>query len=41
MEKEKCKFCDKVIEGYTKKQIEFLMRQHIMAKHPEKIKIKS
>ena len=34
MEKLKCKVkgCDKVVEGYTKKHVEFLMAQH-MLKH--------
>lgn len=27
------KDCNKVIEGYTIKQVEYLMRQHILAKH--------
>ena len=39
IEKE-CKYCDKKIEGYTEKQVEHLMRQHVMAKHPDKIKFK-
>ncbi len=41
MEKKKCKFCDKVIEGYKKSQVDYLMNQHIIAKHVEKIRIKS
>lgn len=40
MEKQECKFCDKVIEGYTKKQIDYLMNQHILSKHKDKIEIK-
>jgi len=32
MEKQKCKRCEKVIEGYTKKHVETLMAQH-MIKH--------
>lgn len=39
MEKKKCKFCDKIIEGYTKKQVEYLIKQHILAKHKDKIEV--
>lgn len=39
MEKISCKYCDKVIEGYTEKQINYLLKQHILAKHKDKIKI--
>lgn len=39
MEKQKCKYCDKIIEGYTSKQIEYLMNQHILSKHNNKFKI--
>ena len=34
----KCDYCDKVIEGYTEKQVDYLLMQHIFGKHPEKIK---
>jgi len=34
-----CQFCNKKIEGFTEKQLEYLLKQHILAKHPEKIKI--
>jgi len=30
MEKLKCKYCDKVIEGYNKNHVEFLMKQHML-----------
>ena len=40
MEKITCKFCGKEIEGYTKKQVEYMLKQHILSKHPEKINIK-
>lgn len=39
MEKIKCNYCEKEIEGYTKKQVEYMLKQHILSKHPEKIKI--
>ncbi len=39
MEKKKCPFCDKEIEGYTKKQVDYLLKQHILSKHPDKMKI--
>lgn len=38
MEKLKCKHCDKIIEGYTKKQVDYLMKQHLLSKHQEKLK---
>lgn len=37
MESKKCPYCDKVVEGFTEKHVNSLLRQHIMAKHPEKI----
>ncbi len=37
MEKIKCKYCDKVIEGYTNKQIEYLLKQHTLSKYPDRI----
>lgn len=40
MESVECKYCKKVIEGYSKKQIEYLMTQHLLSKHKDKIKIK-
>jgi len=40
MEEIKCKHCDKVIEGFTKKQVEYLLKQHTLSKHPEMITIK-
>jgi hypothetical protein len=36
MEKLKCLYCEKVIEGFSMKQVEYLMKQHILAKHPDK-----
>jgi len=35
---EKCKYCDKVIYGFSEKQINYLMMQHMLAKHSDKIK---
>jgi len=40
MEKKKCPFCEKEIEGYTEKQVEYLMQQHILSKHKDKIEVK-
>jgi len=40
MDKIKCKYCGKEIEGFTKKQTEYLLKQHILGKHPEKITFK-
>jgi len=39
MEKIKCKFCDKEIEGYSEKQINYLMNQHILSKHKDKFNV--
>lgn len=39
MEKTKCPFCEKVIEGFTKEQAEYLLKQHILSKHPDKLMI--
>ena len=38
MEKIVCKYCGKKIEGHTKKQIKYLLSQHILSKHSDKIK---
>jgi len=39
MIKIKCQFCEKEIEGYTEKQVNYLMQQHILSKHKDKIKV--
>ena len=39
MEKKKCQFCEKIIEGYTKEQVDYLLKQHILSKHTEKIEV--
>ena len=36
MEKIECDKCDKVIEGYTDKQIKYLMKVHKLAKHGDR-----
>ena len=36
MEKIKCLKCDKVIEGYTKQQCEYMLAQHNLSKHNKK-----
>lgn len=38
MKKITCKICGKIIEGFTKNQIDYLMRQHNLAKHFKKKK---
>jgi len=37
MEKDKCPYCGQDFEGFSKKQTDNFIRQHILAKHPEKI----
>ncbi len=39
MEKKRCQYCKKIIEGYTKKQVDYMMNQHILSKHKDKIDI--
>ena len=39
MLKKRCDFCDKEIKAFTEKQLEYLILQHILSKHREKIKI--
>ena len=34
-----CKICSKVIEGYTKNHVQFLMRQHMMKHENEEKKL--
>lgn len=33
MEEKKCDKCDKVIEGYSKDHVNYMMLQHKLAKH--------
>ena len=33
MEKIKCEKCGKVIHGYTKNQVEYLLEQHKLSRH--------
>jgi len=40
MESIKCKKCGKVIEGYTKNQVEYLLAQHDLSKHRKEVKQK-
>ena len=40
MEKLKCPYCDKVIEGTDSKQAETNLSIHKLFKHPDKIEIK-
>ena len=35
----KCDYCNKLIEGHTEKQVNYLLEQHILSKHRDKIKI--
>ena len=39
MEKIQCKDCDKEIEGHTVKQVEYMLKQHILSKHSERVVI--
>jgi len=38
MEQIKCKICKKLIEGYSKKHVEYMLAQHKLSKHPEELK---
>ena len=40
MIKKICKHCPKEIEGHTEKQVEYMIKQHTLSKHPEKVEIK-
>lgn len=40
MYKKKCDFCEKEIEGFTEKQVDYLLMQHVFAKHKEKVSVK-
>ena len=40
MYKSKCNECGKVIEGYTQKQADYMMRQHILSKHENQVEFK-
>lgn len=37
MELKKCPFCEKEVEGYSDKHANYLMNQHILSKHSDKI----
>jgi len=39
MESKKCPYCPKVIEGYTEKHVDYMLKQHILSKHPEKVEV--
>jgi len=39
METKKCPYCDKEFEGHTKDQVEYIVKQHILSKHPAKLKL--
>jgi hypothetical protein len=38
MKKIKCVKCKKIIEGYTDKQLAYLLMQHDLSKHNKKLK---
>ena len=40
MKDKKCKFCEKIITGFTDEQIEHLMNQHLISVHKDKIEIR-
>lgn len=33
----KCRYCEKIIEGYSEKQTNYLMNQHLLSKHGDMI----
>lgn len=35
----KCLHCNKVIEGHTENQVDYLIKQHILSKHKDKIEV--
>ena len=35
-----CKYCNKKIEGFTIGQVEYLMLQHILSKHRDRLIVK-
>ena len=37
MIKIKCPYCDKIVEGYTKEQTGYMLKQHILSKHKDKV----
>ena len=39
METTTCKYCDKVIEGHTVNQVQYMLKQHVISKHFDKIEI--
>ena len=40
MIKKKCKYCNKEIEGHTEKQVDYLMNQHLLSKHSDRVELK-
>lgn len=41
MEEIKCPYCDQLLGGYTKVQVEYMLHQHILARHKDKMYIKN
>jgi hypothetical protein len=39
MEEIKCDFCKKIIQGHTPNQVKYMLMQHKLAKHSDKIEI--
>lgn len=37
MEKARCPYCNKEVEGFSQKQVDNFIRQHIISKHPDKV----
>lgn len=35
-----CQYCNKVIEGFNEKHVEYLLLQHLISKHKDTINIK-
>jgi len=37
MIQKQCKYCDRILEGYTEKQVDHLYLMHIISEHKDKI----
>jgi len=40
MFEKRCEFCDKVFEGFSEKQVDNFLIQHIVSKHREFVEVK-
>ena len=41
MEKDKCPYCKKTFEGFSKKQVDNFKRQHIISMHKDKVRFEN